>query len=119
MDALRSKSLLLTGYLESLLRSELSNDVSIFTPADPQQRGCQLSLSFSACTVAEGAGVEEGVKVSTHIDIDTILEALQSEGVICDARKPNVIRIAPTPMYNSFRDVFEFVRILKAVLAGL
>ncbi|KAJ1422139.1 pyridoxal phosphate-dependent transferase [Ochromonadaceae sp. CCMP2298] len=107
MDKLRSKSLLLTGYLESLLRSELSNDVSIFTPADPQQRGCQLSLSFSACTV------------STHIDIDTILEALQSEGVICDARKPNVIRIAPTPMYNSFRDVFEFVRILKAVLAGL
>jgi kynureninase len=89
--------LLLTGYLEYLLRSELSDHVTIFTPSNPDERGCQLSLSFK-------------------IDIDEIFKKLQEHGIMCDVRRPNVMRIAPTPLYNSFYDVYEFVTILKKVL---
>lgn len=99
MDRLRKKSILLTGYLEALLRTELSDHVDIFTPADPHQRGCQLSLSFK-------------------VSVEEIHAALQAEGVVCDVRKPNVMRVAPAPLYNSFSDVFEFVNILKSTLQG-
>lgn len=94
MDRLRAKSLLLTGYLESLLKSELPDRVKILTPSDPAQRGCQLSLSFD-------------------IDIDEASKRVAAAGVMCDIRRPNVMRIAPTPLYNSFSDVFEFVQLLK------
>lgn len=50
---------------------------------------------------------------SPAIDLDAMLEYLKCRGVICDVRKPNVMRIAPTPLYNSFRDVYDFVSILK------
>jgi len=99
MERLRRKSLLLTTYLEFLLLSELSQYVTLITPSDPEQRGCQLSLSFRDAP-----------------DIDVVLEELMNEGVICDVRKPNVMRVTPTPLYNSFRDVFDFVDRLKAVL---
>lgn len=98
MERMRSKSLLLTAYLEHLIKTEIpAGKVSIFTPSDPSQRGCQLSLSFQD-------------------DIDEIFSFLQSEGIICDVRRPNVMRIAPTPLYNSFSDVYEFVQILKQKL---
>lgn len=100
MDRLRRKSVLLTRYLEYLLLTELpAGEVSIFTPSDPEQRGCQLSLSFKR-------------------GVDAVFAALQSQGVICDVRKPNVMRVAPTPLYNSFADVLEFVQILKEVLSS-
>jgi kynureninase len=93
--------------------------VDIFTPADPAQRGCQLSLSFRCCTPTDAVGglISSSSSSSEVVTIDTILEALKEEGVLCDARKPNVIRIAPAPLYNSFRDVCVFVTILKGVLA--
>jgi len=122
MEALRKKSLLLTGYLEQLLQSELADEVHIFTPSDPEARGCQLSLSFRACMPSSlemgsaAAGSDSSAAAAGQKDIDSILTALQSEGVMCDARKPNVIRIAPTPLYNSFRDVYDFVSILKTIL---
>jgi len=97
MDRLRAKSLMLTAYLEQLLTSELSSEVTIFTPTDPARRGCQLSLSFSQ-------------------NLDSVFEKIQAKGVICDVRKPNVMRVAPTPLYNSFSDVYEFVSILKESL---
>ena len=97
---LRTKSLLLTGYLEYLLKTELMNEVNIFTPSDPLQRGCQLSLSF-------------------HKNLDKIFEGLQKSGVICDSRKPNVIRIAPTPLYNSFKDIYQFIQILKSTINSI
>lgn len=52
-------------------------------------------------------------------DVDGVLKALNARGVMCDVRRPNVMRIAPTPLYNSFSDVFEFVQILKDALASL
>jgi kynureninase len=98
MDRLRAKSLLLTGYLEHLLKQELSEHVVILTPASSSERGCQLSISFS-------------------IDLDEASKRVREAGVTCDIRRPNVMRIAPAPLYNSFTDVFEFVTILKAALS--
>jgi kynureninase len=90
MDALRRKSSLLTGYLEFILRTDpvLRQGVQIITPADPDWRGCQLSLRLS----------ENG---------KAVFERLGQEGVIADWREPDVIRLAPVPLYNSFEDVFR------------
>lgn len=99
MDRIRAKSMQLTGLLERMITCLLpADDVRIFTPADPHRRGCQLSLSFNG------------------FDPDTISSRLKTKGVICDARKPNVMRVAPAPLYNSFGDVVKFVKILKEEL---
>jgi kynureninase len=97
MTRLREKSIQLTNYLEYLIYEELRDEVVIFTPSDPSQRGCQLSLTFKR-------------------DLDDIHKRIEALGIICDVRKPNVMRIAPTPLYNSFFDVFTFIQILKSVL---
>ena len=98
MEKLREKSLLLTGYLQYLIEQELGNKVKILTPLEPHRRGCQLSLSF------------------VDTDLDRLMENFKNNGIFCDSRKPNVIRIAPTPLYNSFTDVLEFVIVLKELL---
>ena len=100
IDALREKSLMLTGYLEFII-NELSGEDKIFeiiTPSDPNQRGCQLSIFF-------------------HKNGKQLFDYLVSQGVIGDWREPNVIRIAPVPLYNSFEDVYQFGRLLKEALA--
>jgi kynureninase len=96
MEALRAKSLKLTGYLEYLLRQKVPEQVEIFTPADPEQRGCQLSLKVKA---------ERG-------QARRVFEELEARGVTGDWREPDVIRVAPVPLYNSFTDVHRFVDIL-------
>jgi len=102
MHRLRAKSLLLTGYLEHLLGAEIGPDnVRIFTPEDPAQRGCQLSVTF------------------LRHDVEAVNKALLAAGVICDVRKPDVMRVAPAPLYNSFTDVFRFVQLLKDALCAL
>ncbi|MCL7713966.1 kynureninase [Stenotrophomonas mori] len=93
MEALRRKSLRLTGHLEALVQSRLSNVLQIITPAEPEQRGCQLSLRVAG-------GREQG---------RSLFDYLQSVGVLGDWREPDVIRIAPTPMYNRYQDVQRFV----------
>ena len=99
MNALREKSILLTGYLEYLVDKELTGRVTILTPRESHRRGCQLSLQFHNC------------------ELDQILESLKKAGVICDGRKPSVIRLAPTPLYNTFEDVFDVVILLKQILS--
>ena len=97
MPALRAKSERLTGYLEFLL-GQIDNDrISVITPSDPKQRGCQLSIR---------------VKDSDK----SLFEAITSRGVFADWREPDVIRVAPVPLYNSFTDVYEFAEILKGCL---
>lgn len=98
IQALREKSLRLTAYMEYLLRELCADRVRILTPADPAQRGCQLSLHIP------GAG-------------RAIERALHAEGVVVDYREPDVIRAAPVPLYNSYQDVFDFVHVLERVLA--
>ena len=97
MERLRAKSELLTGYLEYLIDHRLAGKVRIITPRDRCQRGCQLSL------VVPERGRE-------------IFGVLTSRGVVCDWREPDVIRVAPVPLYNSFQDVYRFVQILVEVL---
>lgn len=97
MDKLRSKALGLTRYLELLVQKHLAEFVTILTPSDMSQRGCQLSLEFS-------------------LDLHTVHKRLDSESIIVDVREPSAMRVAPAPMYNSFSDVAEFVRVLTTVL---
>ena len=101
ISSLRQKSLQLTDYLERLLNSSVNNfhggkkHFTIITPSDPNARGAQLSIRL-----------EPGL-------LDTVLEHLEENGVIVDERKPDVIRVAPAPMYNSFLDVWSFIQIFN------
>ena len=97
MDRLRKKAVSLTGYLEFLVNSLGDDIINIITPADPNQRGSQLSIQ---------------VKNADKTLFNTITE----DGVIADWREPDVIRVAPVPMYNSYEDVFNFYSILKSAL---
>ena len=98
MEALREKSIQLTGYMEYLI-NELNNpDIEIITPKDPNQRGCQLSIR---------------VKNTDK----TLHNKLTEKNVITDWREPDVIRCAPVPFYNSFEDVYRMVKILKTLLS--
>ena len=99
MEALREKSIKLTGYLEYLLHELNLNkeQLEVITPLVPKSRGCQMSLLVK----------RNGKQV---------FKALTNAGVIADWREPNVIRVAPVPLYNSFQDVFDFVQVLKKIL---
>lgn len=94
VDRLREKSLKLTAYLHFLLQQLDHLKFEIITPAEPHRRGAQLSMLFA----------EQGREV---------FEFLEQNGVVADWREPNVIRVAPVPMYNSFEDVYRFYEILK------
>jgi len=95
---LRKKSLLLTEYLEILFHEMIGEEIMILTPSNPKDRGCQLSLFFKRDEVLERVAI-----------------AMETAPPICDIRKPNVMRVAPVPLYNSFSDVFNFVSWLKSV----
>jgi len=102
MSALRAKSLQLTGYLESLIHAQLDSVLEIVTPADASRRGCQLSLRVRG-------GRTEGRALFDH---------LAAQGVLGDWREPDVIRIAPTPLYNRHTDVLRLVTVARQ-FAGL
>jgi kynureninase len=93
MEQLRTKGLLLTGYLEFLLTQLPKKDFTVITPSDPQQRGAQLSLRF------------------LHNAKETF-KRLSDANIVCDFREPDVIRVAPVPFYNSFADVYRFAQTL-------
>ena len=97
MKPLREKSLKLSQYLIDLIAAELGSKIRIITPLENSQRGCQLSLMVNV----------------TDLDGKAMYNALEENGVTTDWREPNVIRVAPVPLYNSFQDVYHFVRILK------
>ena len=94
VEKLREKSLKLTAYLHFLLQQLDHLKFEIITPAEPHRRGAQLSMLFA----------EQGREV---------FEFLEQNGVVADWREPNVIRVAPVPMYNSFEDVYRFYELLK------
>jgi kynureninase len=95
MEGLRAKSIKLTGYLQFLLEQAGSNRLTVITPRDSDARGCQLSIL-----------VNEHPK--------ELFKKLEAAGVKCDFREPNVIRAAPTPLYNTFEEVWRFSKILLA-----
>ena len=96
MAAIRVKSEKLTGFLEYLIAENLP-DVAIITPVNPAERGCQLSL------------VVPGGK-NTY-------EKILKKGVVCDWRKPDVIRVAPHPLFNRYTEVYDFVELLEQSLS--
>lgn len=100
MEPLRVKSVQLTGYLESLLRTRLSESIDVITPQDPALRGAQLSLGFVP-------GIE-GKK---------LYEGLLSAGITVDWREPGLLRVAPAPLYTSFQDVQAMVSTLERLLS--
>jgi len=89
MERLRAKSERLTGYLEYLLNQKRSNHFQIVTSSDPKQRGAQLSLRIPA-------------------DGRRVCDELAAAGIICDWREPDIMRVAPVPLYNSFMDAYIF-----------
>ena len=97
MKTLIKKSKKLTGYLEFLLGEIRDERISVITPNNPNERGCQLSIR-----------VKNADK--------NLFKAISAKGVIADWREPDVIRVAPTPLYNSFADVYWFAEILKNCL---
>ncbi|KAK4183977.1 putative kynureninase [Podospora australis] len=104
MRELRQKAVKLTGYLEWLLVGLLSDQqeekkFKILTPQNPEERGSQLSLLLT----------DEDI-------LEKVFKKLQEGGIICDARKPGVIRVAPVPMYCTFEDVWRFVEIFGRAL---
>ena len=128
MPAVRARSERLTGFLEARLRQsrfyaapadafavaeptgstgQTEQDavrVTIITPENVEERGAQLSLVF----LPTGRGV-----------MPRVLEGLERRGVVGDSRKPDVIRLAPAPLYNTFEDVERAVSVLEEVLAEI
>jgi kynureninase len=94
MQPLREKSEKLTGYLEGLLEQAGTNRFTVITPREPGARGCQLSIL-------------------AHESPKELHKKLDAAGVRADFREPNVIRAAPTPLYNSFHDVWKFAQMMS------
>ena len=98
MQKLLNKQKLLTGFLEYLLYYHLDSSLfEILTPSNINERGCQLSISFS-------------------VNLDYVFTVIRRRGVICDMRRSRVLRVAPCPLYNKFSDVYKFVMYLKEAL---
>jgi kynureninase len=99
MTAIREKSVQLTGYLAFLIEQLSGNSgvLEIITPKNPEERGCQLSLL-----------IHKGGKA--------VFDEWYKQGVVGDWRNPNVIRLAPAPLYTSFMDVYRFATILETSL---
>jgi kynureninase len=93
LDNLRRKSIKMTSYLEFLLRKVDNLEFEIITPKETERRGAQLSMLFGA----------DGRKVFDH---------LTENGVVADWREPNVIRVAPVPMYNTYEDCYRLFELL-------
>ena len=93
METLRAKSTKLTGYLQFLIESAQHSKLTVITPREPNERGCQLSIL-------------------AHEHPRELFKKLEAANVKCDFREPNVIRAAPTPLYNTFHEVWRFAHIL-------
>jgi kynureninase len=93
MTRLRSKSMQMTAYLVKGINSQLGDRLEIISPAEPQRRGCQLSIRVRA-------GHEKGRQLFRY---------LEQNGVLTDWREPDVIRVAPAPLYNRFEDCFQLL----------
>ncbi|WP_374605499.1 kynureninase [Arenimonas sp.] len=98
LPALRAKSEKLTAYLEAQVLARLPSVLEIVTPAQPERRGCQLSLRVRA-------GRDQG---------RALFDYLVAQGIVGDWREPDVIRISPVPLYNRFSDISRFIAAVEA-----
>jgi kynureninase len=100
LPALRERSIALTAWLEALLEARLAGKIEILTPRDPGQRGAQLSVRIAG---SPGGG-------------RALFDRLLAAGLTCDWREPDVIRLAPAPMYNSYEDCWRAVELVAGAL---
>ncbi len=103
MQKLIKKRNLITAYLEYILHEidkEVDSTFEIITPSNPEERACQLSVFL-------------------HGEGKNLFDYLMKNGVITDWREPNVIRLAPVPLYTSFEDMYEFGQVLKTGIQSL
>jgi len=98
MQKLREKSESLTGYLEFLLDRHAPGKFTVITPREPDRRGAQLSIRI-------------------HHGGRSICDRLVERGVLCDWREPDILRVAPVPLYNTYADVQSFVDRFLAALS--
>ncbi|MFQ5718890.1 MAG: kynureninase, partial [Acidobacteriota bacterium] len=99
METLRSKSENLTGFLHALLADGERLPYEVVTPPSAGERGCQLSIRVRS-------------------DAGEMVGELAARGFVLDARPPDIVRVAPVPFFNTFRDVWEFARAFRE-LAGV
>jgi kynureninase len=99
MKQLRYKSVSLTGYLEFLLDQQASRDFAVITPRDPERRGAQLSIRIRQNGRA-------------------VCESLNAAGIQCDWREPDILRVAPAPLYNTYTDIRRFANGFVSALAS-
>lgn len=116
MQALREKSLKLTGYLWDLLtaspfyvapedaKGSTKAGFRILTPSDPSARGCQLSLMI--------------LPQGSHL-MEKVFDKMVKQGVVGDERRPDVIRLSPVPLYNRYADVRRAVQVLESALQAV
>jgi kynureninase len=101
MTRLRAKSVALTGFFERIVRELLGGEIAIVTPSDAPRRGCQLSLRIQRTPAAA----------------KQCIARLDAAGLVGDWREPDILRLAPTPLYNSFAEVVAAARVLGQALA--
>jgi len=101
LPALCARSRELTGWLERLLDERLGERIEILTPREPRSRGAQLSVRLRD---TRGSG-------------RMLFDAMIARGLICDWREPDVIRLAPAPLYNSFEDCWRAVALIGELLS--
>jgi kynureninase len=102
LPALRARSVQLTGWLEALLETRLAGRIEILTPRDPEARGAQLSVRLSG---TRGGG-------------RALFDRMLAGGLTCDWREPDVIRLAPAPLYNSYEDCWRAVELIEGILSA-
>ena len=100
LSALRERSIALTGWLETLLETRLGDRIEILTPRDPEARGAQLSVRLRG---TQGGG-------------RALFDRMLARGLTCDWREPDVIRLAPAPLYNSYEDCWQAAALIEAEL---
>ena len=100
MPALRARSIALTGYVEEGLAPLHQLGVEVITPREPARRGAQLSLRFGSAPAA-----------------DAVLARLAADGVVADFRAPDIIRLAPVPLYNTYHEAWRVAEMLRSAVA--
>ena len=100
--ALCTRSRKLTGWLEQLLHAELGARIEILTPRDPDARGAQLSIRLR----------------DTRGNGRALFDRMLARGLTCDWREPDVIRLTPAPLYNSFEDCWRAVDLVRDILSA-
>jgi len=100
LAALRARSIALTGWLETLLEARLGDRIEILTPRDPETRGAQLSVRLRG---TQGGG-------------RALFDRMLARGLTCDWREPDVIRLAPAPLYNSYEDCWHAAALIQSEL---